>query len=85
MSKSNVKRGPKPKKRHAVILKLREMKRATSAELGVATAFMNTLMSAGIVAAVDKAQKDSRGRKPNVFALTKSGQGTALNLLKKAA
>lgn len=85
MSKPNVKRGPKPRKRESIILKLREMKRSTSADLGVATAYMDTLVRSGIVAVVDKADKNSRGRKPNVFALTKSGQGTALNLLKKAA
>jgi hypothetical protein len=85
MSKSNVKRGPKPKKRAEIILKLREMKKATSAELEVATAYLDTLKRAGIIAVVDKAPKESRGRKPNVFALSPRGRMMALNLSKKAA
>jgi len=85
MSKSNVKRGPKPKKRHEIILKLQDIKRATSAELGVQTAYIDSLRRAGIVAVVDKAEKESRGRKPNVFALSPRGRMMALNLSKKAA
>lgn len=79
------KRGPKPKKRESVVLRLRAAKRATSKELGVATAYMHSLLRAGLVAQADFAPVNGRGRPAVVWSLSKSGQGTALNLARKSA
>lgn len=83
-SKSNIKRGPRPHKRNGVILALREMKRATSQELGVNTPFMDSLRRAGIVAVVDQKEKVGRGRRNNIYSLTKSGNGKASTLKRKS-
>jgi predicted ArsR family transcriptional regulator len=59
------------------------MKRATSRDLGVDTAFMDSLRRAGIVAVVAQAEKVGRGRKNNIYSLTKSGNGKASTLKRK--
>lgn len=82
-SKSSIKRGPRPYKRNGVILALREMQRATSQDLGVETAFMDSLRRAGIVAVVDYAEKVGRGKKNNIYSLTKAGNGKASSLKRK--
>ena len=84
MSKS-VKRGPVPHKRDAVILKLRELKRGTSADLSCATAYVFTLVNAGLVVAAGKAEKQGKGRKPTLWKLTPKGNGRATSLQRQAA
>lgn len=82
MSKTITRRGPKPTKRNAIVLRMREIKRATSADLGVSTAFLETLNRAGIVRVVEHQRTDHKGRPRNVYSLDKRGQGIALNLSK---
>ena|ERR1039457_2132638 len=78
MSKSN-KRGPKPVKRTQVILALREMKKVTSADLAVSTAYLDTLLRAGIVSIVGKTapKGEGKGRPANLYKLSPAGQGMA--------
>lgn len=84
MAKIVTQRGPKPVKRNKIILALRAKKQATSAELGVATAYMDTLLRGGIVAVAGKGDKSGKGRKPNVYKLTPRGNGKA-SALKRAS
>ena len=78
------KRGPKPVKRNKIVLALRAKKRATSRELKVATAYMTTLATAGIVTSAGKTDPKggSKGRKAIVWRLTPSGNGKASALLR---
>jgi hypothetical protein len=78
-------RGPKPTKRNGVILALRNMKRATAADLGVATAYLDTLVRGGYVAVVGhQIDKQGKGRKPNIYKLTPAGQGQATSLIRRS-
>jgi len=77
MSKKATKRGPKPLKRKQVILRLREHKRATSAELQCSTAFIFTLLQQGLVRRVGIEDKSGKGRKRIIWALTPAGNGVA--------
>ena len=78
------KRGPKPTKRNKIILKLREKKRATSRDLKVATAYMTTLASSGLVSAAGKVDPKggSKGRKAIQWKLTPRGNGKASALIR---
>ena len=76
-SKNAKKRGPSPIKREEIILKLREHKRATSADLGVSTAFLFTMLSAGLVRKVGKEEVGGKGRPRTIWALSPRGNGIA--------
>lgn len=76
------KRGPKPKKRREVILNLRSMKEATSAELAVPTSFMHTLLQDNLVTRAGFAPTGGKGRPKAIWKLSKRGQGMALNFSK---
>jgi hypothetical protein len=84
MSKSK-KRGPKPYKRDSVILQLRNLSRATSAELNCQTAYLFTLLQKGIVTRAGQiaASGESKGRPQTVWKLTPQGQGKASSLKRK--
>lgn len=82
MSK-NKKCGPRPYKRNAVILQLRDCKKATSAELTVATAYLDALVQAGIVRIIERSKKAGRGRPSNVYALSAQGNGKASAIIRK--
>ena len=84
MSKKKAnKRGPKPTKRNEVILKLKNMKNATSAELNCSTAFMFQLLQAGLVKRAGVQEKAGKGRKRAVWGLTRPGNGLASSLKRK--
>lgn len=85
MSKSkNNKRGPKPNKRNAVILQLRECKRATAAQMNASAAFCFQIQQAGYVTRAGIEEKSGRGRKRIIWRLTPRGQAVATNLLKQS-
>lgn len=77
------KRGPKPNKRNEVILNLRDKKIATSAELGVQTSFMFTLMQHDLVTRAGSAPTGGKGRPKIVWKLTAKGNGKGLSLSRK--
>lgn len=81
MSKN--KRGPKPYKRDAVILQLRNLSRATSAELGTDTSYLFTLLQKGIVVRAGKIALEGKGRPKTVWKLTAKGNGKASSLKRK--
>lgn len=87
MSKTVVK-GPEPVKRNKVLLKLREKGKATSHELKVTTSFMDSLVRKEIVKIAGKAEprgKSKKGRKSNVYSLTRTGSGKAQALVRAKA
>jgi hypothetical protein len=83
MSKKKNKRGPDPIKRREIILSLRNKKVATSAELGVHTAFMFTMLQAKLVERAGLQEREEAGRKKVLWKLSKKGEGIASSLLRK--
>lgn len=71
-------------KRNDVVMAIREKKRITSADLGVETAYMDSLKQAGIVEVVGKVPTGGRGRPRNLYRLSRKGQAIATNLVKRA-
>ena len=84
MSKSvKSRRGPRAYKRDAVILQLRSLSRATSAELNVQTAYMFTLLQSGTVSRAGKIALEGKGRPKIVWALSSKGNAKASTLIRK--
>lgn len=77
--------GRKPTTRDKVVLILRERKNAISADLGVDTGYMDSLVKKEIVKVVDKIKHQGRGRPMNVYSLTSRGQAFATNAKKVMA
>lgn len=82
-SKNVSKRGPRPHKRDRVILAVKEKRLAGASDLGVSSAYLNTLVARGILVVNAQRKCEGRGRPANLYSLSPRGRGFALNLSKK--
>lgn len=89
MSKTK-KAGRTPVLRQAVLVALKEKKRATATELGkavghkVTSIYLSTLVELGYLRVVEEVKTGKKGRPAHVYGLTAKGSATALNLAKAA-
>lgn len=84
MASNQAKRGRPPVRRVQVVLALRDCKVATAKDLNVSAAYLSTLIEKNIIEQCGDFKSGTRGRPQKQYKLSKSGQGVALNLHRKA-